>query len=152
MSLIILHFRHVGSYFSHQWLILEVFFLFRAPSFWDDVFILGHSHLTDFLCWDLTSCLWLFLWMDYRDDDILGSLSSAHLVQRGYPFTYVTRTFYLWHHYTYIHLVLLELYWYFTLSLPFSSSYMILSHSLDQMRGCRPILSFLVECLHIFGH
>ena len=30
-----------------------------------------------------------------------------------------TCTFYLWHHYTYIHLILLELYWYFTLSLPF---------------------------------
>ena len=38
----------------------------------------------------LTSCLWMLLSMDYKDDDILGSVSSAHLVRRGYPFTYVT--------------------------------------------------------------
>ena len=43
----------------------------------------------------LTSCLWMLLSMDYRDDDILGSVSSAHLVRRGYPFTYVTHLYIL---------------------------------------------------------
>ena len=95
MSLIILHLRPVRSYFSHLWLILEVFFLFEAPPFWYDVFILGHSHFSDFWRWDLTSCLWMLLSMDYRDDDILGSVSSAHLVRRGYPCTYVTHLYIL---------------------------------------------------------
>lgn len=40
---------HFGSCFSHWWLILEVFVLFEAYPFWEDIFILGHSHLTDFV-------------------------------------------------------------------------------------------------------
>lgn len=45
-------FTYVGLWFSHPWLILEVFVLFEAHPFWEVVFILGHSHLDDFLHWD----------------------------------------------------------------------------------------------------
>ena len=39
---------HIGSCFSHRWLILEVFVLVEAYPFWEDIFILRHSHLIDF--------------------------------------------------------------------------------------------------------
>ena len=153
MSLTIFHLGPMGSYFSQPWLILEVFFLFGAPPFWDDVFILGHSHLPNILRWELTSCLWLLLLMDYRDDDILRSISSTHLVRHGYPFTYVSHLYVLPLTLLYLHPChLARTLLIFHFESTFLSSYRILSHSLDQRRGCRPILSFLVECSHTFGH
>ena len=128
-------------------------FSIRSSPFWDDVFILGHSHLPNILRWELTSCLWLLLLMDYRDDDILRSISSTHLVRHGYPFTYVSHLYVLPLTLLYLHPChLARTLLIFHFESTFLSSYRILSHSLDQRRGCRPILSFLVECSHTFGH
>ena len=80
------------------------YLILRAYPFSDDVFILGHSHLTDFWHWDLTFYLWLWFSMDHRVIDTLGLVFSTYLVWFGYPLTFVIHSkFRIWHCYTYIY-------------------------------------------------
>ena len=76
--------------------VLFIYYLaLRAYPSWDDAFILGHSHLADFLHWDSTSYLWSLLLMDHRVVDTLGSDFSTYLARLGYPLSFVTHSYIL---------------------------------------------------------
>ena len=62
---------------------------------WDDTFIPRHGYLIDFWHRDLTSCLWLLFFMDYKDDDTLGSVFLAYLVWFGCLLTFVAHLYIL---------------------------------------------------------
>ena len=80
---------YTRAYPTHRWFILEVFVLFEACLFWEDVFILRHSYLTKFLHWDSTFCLLLPFPMGYKVINTSSSVFSEYLVQLWYPFSFV---------------------------------------------------------------
>ena len=91
----ILEIAYTGTYLTHRWLILEVFVIFEACLFWEDVFILGHSHLIDFdiETWpSVYDCYfrWIIEIMIF-----FRSIFLTYLVWFGYPLTYVTHPYIL---------------------------------------------------------
>ena len=105
--------RHI---LSRDYLIL------RAYPFWEDVFILGHSHLADFLHWDLSFCLWLLFSMDHSVIDTLGSIFSAYLVWFKYKYLCYTLDI--------LPLTLLRLHWSFQSLIDIEPTYLTIEHDL----------------------
>ena len=134
--------RHI---LSRDYLVLRVY------PFWEDAFILGHNHLTDFDIENWPSVYdYCFRWI-IEMMIFLGSIFLAHLVWFDYPLTFVG-------HLNILPLIplpasILSEPYIFLLNPPISSSYMTLSPSLDQER-MQTSLEFsgrVFTCLYTLG-
>lgn len=124
----ILKIVYTRAYPTYRWLILEVFFIFKACLFWEDIFILGHSHLINFDIETRSSIYDFYFWWIIEIMIFLGSVFLAYLVWFGYPLTYVTHSYILHLASLYLHHLVRASH---LLSPNISSSYMTLSYSLD---------------------
>ena len=116
--------------------------------FWDDTFILRHSHLANFdietppLVYDC--CFWWII--ELLAPWVQSSWRAWSDLGTHFPLLH-THTSYIGHRYTCTHLIRAV----HLLSPHISSSYMTLSLSLDQGKIWAS-LGFLVELSHSFGH
>ena len=124
----------------------------RAYLFWEDAFILGHSHLTNFDIETWPSVYGCCFWWIIEMMIFFGSLFSAHLVWFGYPLTFVGHPNILYMIPLYLHLSCQRLA-YLLLSPPILSSYMTLSPSLDhgRMQTSLEFFGRVFTCLWTLG-